>query len=94
VGHRIVDGNGYKLELSSVHGTWSIRMGTMEVIDSSSGVCNVRYRFPSLFFSRIALPMDKVLHLSSLKSRVANEVNFITEITLYLNWRWRWRFLL
>jgi len=76
-GHRIVNGNGYKLELSSVCGAGSIRMGTMEVVDSSLGICNVRYRFPSLFFSRIALPMDKVLHLSSAKLRVTNEVDFI-----------------
>jgi hypothetical protein len=40
-GDRIVDGNGYKLKLSSVRGTWSVRMGTMEVVDSSLGVCNV-----------------------------------------------------
>jgi len=40
-GHRIVDGNGYKLELSSVRGTGSVQMGMMEVVDSSFGVCNV-----------------------------------------------------
>ena len=40
-GNRIVDGNGYKLKLSSVRGTRSVRMGTMEVVDSSLGVCNV-----------------------------------------------------
>jgi len=90
----VVNGNGHKLKLSSVCGTQSIRMGTMEVVDSSLSVCNVQYRFLSFFFSRIALPMDKVLYLSPPKSRVANEVNFITEITLYLNWRRRWRFLL
>jgi hypothetical protein len=93
-GHRIIDGNGYKLELSSVCGAGGVRMGTMEILDSSFGVCNVRHRLPSLFFSRIALPMDKVLHLSSSKSRVTNEVDFITQITRYLNRRWRWRFLL
>jgi len=90
----VIDGNRYKLKLSSVCGTRSVRMDTMEVVDSSLGVCNVRYRLPSFFFSRIAFPMDKVLYLSPSKSRVANEVNFITEITLYLNWRQRWRFLL
>jgi hypothetical protein len=63
-GHRVVNGDGYKLELSSVCWMGSIRMSTVEVIDGSLGVCNVRYRFPSLFFSWIALPTDKVLHLS------------------------------
>jgi hypothetical protein len=38
--------------------------------------------------------MDKVLYLSPSKSRIANEVNFITEVTLYLNRRRWWRFLL
>jgi hypothetical protein len=38
--------------------------------------------------------MDKVLYLSPSKSRITNEVNFITEVTLYLNGRWWWRFLL
>jgi hypothetical protein len=93
-GDRIVDGNGYKLKLSSVRGTWSARMGMMEVVDSSLGICNVRYGFSSFLFSRIALPMDQVLYLSPPKSRIANEINFITEITLYLNRRQRWGLLL
>jgi hypothetical protein len=93
-GYRIINSNRYELELSSVCWMGSVRMGTMEVVDSSLGVCNVQYRLPSLFFSRIALPMDKVLHLSSSKSRITNEVDFIMQIALYLNWRWRWRFLL
>jgi hypothetical protein len=41
VGNRIVNDNGYKLKLLSVRGTRSVRMGTMEVVDSSLGVCNV-----------------------------------------------------
>jgi hypothetical protein len=93
-GNRIVDGNGYELELSSVRGTRSVRMGTMEVVDSSLGVCNVRYGFPSFLFSWIALPMDKVLYLSSSESGIANEVDFIMQVTLYLDRRRRWRFLL
>jgi hypothetical protein len=40
-GNRIIDGKGYKLKLSSVRGTRSIWMGTMEVVDSSLGICNV-----------------------------------------------------
>jgi hypothetical protein len=68
VGHRIIDGNGYKLELSSVRGTRSVQMSMMEVVDGCLGIRNVRYRFPSLFLSWIALPMDKVLHLSPSKS--------------------------
>jgi len=93
-GCRVVNGNGYKLECSSVRWTGSVRMSTVEVVDGSLGICNVRYRLPSFFLSRIALPMDKVLHLPSSKSRIANEINFITEVTLYLNRRWRWRLLL
>jgi len=93
-GHRLIDGNGYELEVPSVRGAWSVRMGTMEVVDSSLGICDVRYRFPSFFFSRIALPMDEILYPSSPESRVMNEVNFITQVTLYLNRGWWWRFLL
>jgi hypothetical protein len=41
VGDRIINGKGYKLELSSIRGTRSVWMGTMEVIDGSFGICNV-----------------------------------------------------
>jgi len=67
-GYGIVNGDWYKLELSSVCWSGSIQMSTVEVFNSILGVCNVRHGFPSLFFSWIALPMDKVLYLSSSKS--------------------------
>jgi hypothetical protein len=39
--HRIVDSNWYKIELSSVHRTGSVRMGPMEVSNNILGVGDV-----------------------------------------------------
>jgi hypothetical protein len=75
--HGIIDSNWYKIELSSVHRMGSIRMGLMEVSNNVLGVGDVGHGFPSLFFSQVAFPMDKVLHFASLKSQIPDEFYFI-----------------
>jgi hypothetical protein len=55
-GYGIVNGNRYKLELSSTCWMGSIWMGMMKVFNGILGGGNVQYRFPSFFFSRITLP--------------------------------------
>ena len=93
-GHGIINSNRHELKLSSIHRAGSVWMGNMKVSYSPFGGCDVRHWFPSFFLSWITFPMDKVLHLSPSKSGVSDEVNFVMQITLYLNRRWRWRFLL
>jgi len=63
--HRVVNSKRHKLELSHICWTGSFWMGTMKVLDSIFGICNIRYGFPSFFFPWITFPVDKVLYFAS-----------------------------
>ena len=60
----------------------------MEIIDCFLHIFEVGRRFPSLFMSTIALPLDFVLEFPPEYSRVYDLLYFIFEFLSYDFWWW------